>query len=57
MTFWPWDDKNTPEERIRLSKTTVPLIDQFLAVLMRVKFGPSVKDISDRFSIGCSTFS
>lgn len=55
MTFW--DGKNTPSERRRPLKTSIPLIDQLLAVLIRLKVGLFTRDIADRFCISSSTFS
>ncbi|KAJ8316468.1 hypothetical protein KUTeg_004805 [Tegillarca granosa] len=53
-----WNGSSTPEfDRQRPLQTCVPLIDQFLAVLMRLKVGLFVHDIADRFLISTSTFS
>ncbi|XP_021374471.1 uncharacterized protein LOC110463884 [Mizuhopecten yessoensis] len=56
MTFWGGKSTSTTD-RQRPMKTSVPLIDQFLAVLMRLKIGLFVQDMADRFSISKSTFS
>ncbi|XP_069105937.1 uncharacterized protein [Argopecten irradians] len=56
MTFWGGKNSATTD-RQRPMKTSVPLIDQFLAVMIRLKVGLFVQDISDRFCISKTTFS
>ena len=44
-------------DKMRTAKSTLPLIDQLFAVLVRLKVGLFVQDISDRFQISPASFS
>ena len=56
MTFWTGN--NTPTADRRNSSThKLEYIDQFFAVLVRLKVGIFVQDVSDRFNISVGTFS
>ena len=55
MTFL--DGNSTQGDRRRPMKLTILLIDQQLAVLIRLKLGLFLQDVADRFSMSTSVFS
>lgn len=57
MQYWKGDGNTPSKDRSRSSKARIPPIDQFLAVMMRLRLGLFVRDVADRFSISPSTFS
>lgn len=56
MTYWSGEGTSETGRR-RPNRSTLPLIDQLLAVLMRLKVGLLVTNISDRFCISSCRFS
>lgn len=57
MQYWKGDGNTPSKDRTRASKTRIHPIEQFMAVMMRLRLGLFVRDVSDRFSISVSTFS
>ena len=51
MTFWRGEVNTSTTDKMRTATSTLPLIDQLFAVLVRLKVGLFVQDISDRFQI------
>nr|XP_022344486.1 uncharacterized protein LOC111137338 [Crassostrea virginica] len=57
MTFWRGEVNTSTTDKMRTATSTLPLIDQLFAVLVRLKVGLFVQDISDRFQISPASFS
>ncbi|WAR08757.1 hypothetical protein MAR_018715, partial [Mya arenaria] len=57
-TMQYWNGANTPvKDRQKPQSSSLTLIEQLFAVLLRLKVGLLVQDIADRFSISNSSFS
>jgi hypothetical protein len=57
MKYWVGQKSSSSADRQRPSKGSLELIDQLFAVLMRLRLGILVTDISERFNISEGTFS
>nr|XP_022287119.1 uncharacterized protein LOC111099903 isoform X3 [Crassostrea virginica] len=57
MTFWMGEVNTSTTDKMRTATSTLPLIDQLFAVLVRLKVELFVQDISDRFQISPTSFS
>lgn len=49
MTYWRGHGQLTAGDRVRMSSSYLSPIDQFFAVLMRLKVGLFIQDIAERF--------
>lgn len=58
MQYWTGSETHQKPDRQRASsKYSLELIDQFFAVLMRLRLGLFAKDLADRFKVSEATFS
>lgn len=57
MRYWVGQKATSSTERQRPSVGSLELIDQYFAVMMRLRLGLLVSDISERFNISEGTFS
>lgn len=57
MTYWRGQGQTTASDRVRMSSSYLSPIDQFFAVLMRLKVGLFIQDIAERFQISSASFS
>ncbi|XP_061178177.1 uncharacterized protein LOC133186841 [Saccostrea echinata] len=57
MTYWRGEGQTSTTDRVRMSSSCLHPIDQLFAVLMRLKVGLYVQDISERFQISSASFS
>lgn len=57
MTYWRGQGQTTTSDRVRMSSSSLSPIDQFFAVLMRLKVGLYIQDIAERFQISSASFS
>lgn len=57
MTYWRGEGQTSSSDRLRMSPSCLRPIDQIFAVLMRLKVGLYVQDISERFQISSASFS
>lgn len=57
MTYWRGQGQTTASDRVRMSSSYLSPIDQFFAVLMRLKVGLFIQDITERFQISSASFS
>lgn len=57
MTYWRGEGQTSSSDRLRMSPSCLRPIDQLFAVLMRLKVGLYVQDISERFQISSASFS
>lgn len=57
MTYWRGEGQTSGADWLRMSPSYLRPIDQLFAVLMRLKVGLYVQDISERFQISSASFS
>ncbi|XP_076082648.1 uncharacterized protein LOC143053756 [Mytilus galloprovincialis] len=57
MQYWKGDGNTPSKDRVRVSTSRLQLIEQFLAVMMRLRLGLYVRDVANRFSISVSSYS
>lgn len=57
MTYWRGEGQTSDADRLRMSPSCLRPIDQLFAVLMRLKVGLYVQDISERFQFSSASFS
>lgn len=57
MQYWKGDGNTPSKDRVRVSTSRLQPIEQFLAVMMRLRLGWYVRDVADRFSISVSSYS
>lgn len=57
MTYWRGEGQTSSSDRLRMSPSCLRPIDQLFAVLMRLKVGLYVQDISEIFQISSASFS
>ncbi|XP_076071975.1 uncharacterized protein LOC143043658 [Mytilus galloprovincialis] len=57
MQYWKGDGNTPSKDRVRVSTSRLQPIEQFLAVMMRLRLGLYVRDVADRFSISVSSYS